>query len=951
MNIYIPIADVTLTDGQTYDGQLPVWATRPLMVKVTTGTNEPVNITVRNNGSPVKTVTLPYQQYGMDIDLSFAAPLLKRADRNKSQGTPWFMQQELLFWVDDPTDYITIPVFHCDLTYWDTLGVDAALPQPPKPRIPGHTLDIFFPYVIHPSDALSVQVEPVTGAPSNVIFPVTYVLGNTIDITYIKKLTIKNVWGNGLDQVINYEDRLMSEAVYDTGLQCALRARWNMRNGQWFWAAFKDYFWSNKFITIRGRGGVTEQAEITINLEYGEEYYNVYQELLVSSNVVFDLNIPGINQYQSKRFRAEVSGDTGARWSNSTKTYRQQVRFKTTELQDNYMFPLAPDQPPTPSIAFSAQRNPWTIGPAYTEGLVNSIYSNVAWEVQSEPSWLTVTNGTTLLTLLTPDLFEQGGVTYPPGTTWEAGKVPSSKRIRLKTPFTNINNEVYCIISDVPGYKALFVYLDENGIMNGVRDWFTTEGRSNADAVSQVGLLLRKVDDSDITPADVTAINAYWGKRYHQFPAGTSNLTATVAANTGEARTGTLSLRSMAGGVSYPITINQQKASISLSPANVRVGNAYQGEYHITAVTANTDWYIDPEPSWLTVTNGTTLFKPEDFAQGGFSNYAPLTPPESWVDNSPNYIRLKKPIETLSEVYSLISAASGYQVQVYYLNSAGTGATSSVWFNAGVGRRNLEAYSGFLILLHFTNGSPITPSEVSNINMRYGKRYYQFPAGTSNLTATVAANTGAQRTANITFRSKVNTSVTKTLHIEQAGATGNILVDTPTINVDYLTHPVTVNVTSFGSWSVLAQDTWITSDLFAWDGGTKTVTLTIADNTSNDARTGTITFYNNLTGDVAVVTVNQGGAPASIGLSPFRTSGSKAGGDIRIITCVSGNSWTMGSAPSWVAVSPTSGASGTGTITVTFDTPNNTGAKRNGQLRIENTTTHEIAICLITQEG
>lgn len=70
MNIYIPIADVTLTDGQTYDGQLPVWATRPLMVKVTTGTNEPVNITVRNSGSPVKTVTLPYQQYGMEIDLS-----------------------------------------------------------------------------------------------------------------------------------------------------------------------------------------------------------------------------------------------------------------------------------------------------------------------------------------------------------------------------------------------------------------------------------------------------------------------------------------------------------------------------------------------------------------------------------------------------------------------------------------------------------------------------------------------------------------------------------------------------------------------------------------------------------------------------------------------------------------------------------------------------------------
>lgn len=620
MNIYIPIADVTLIDGQTYDGQLPVWATRPLMVKVTTGTNEPVNITVRNSGSSVKTVTLPYQQYGMDVDLSFAAPLLKRADRNKSQGTPWFMQQELLFWVDDPTDCITIPVFHCDLTYWDTLGVDAALPQPPKPRIPGQTLDIFFPYIIHPSDALSVQVEPVTGAPSNVIFPTTYVLGDTIDITYIKKLTIKNIWGNGLDQVINYEDRLMSEAVYDTGLQCALRARWNMRNGQWFWAAFKDYFWSNKFITIRGRGGVTEQAELTINLEYGEEWYNVYQELLVSSNVVFELNIPGINQYQSKRFRAEVTGDTGARWSNSTKTYRQQVRFRTTELQDNYIFPQQPDQPPTPSIVFSAQFNPWTTSAAYAEGLVNSIYSNAAWEAQSTPAWLSV---------------------------------------------GNINGN-----------------------------------------------------------------------------AGTSNLTATVSANTGEVRTGNIVLKSKAGATTY------------------------------------------------------------------------------------------------------------------------------------------------------------------------------------------------------------------TIPIVQAGTTGNISVDTPTFNVDYLTHPITFNLTSFGNWSAQEHDPWITPLVLVGWSGTTAVTLTIADNTSNDGRTGTIRFYDHIAREFVTVTVNQGGLPQTIILSPLRITGPKAGGNVtEEVIVISQHSWVMESAPDWVATSPAAGAEGQTVITVTFDTPNNTGAKRSGQLRLENTTTHEIAICLITQEG
>lgn len=743
MNVQIPIADVTLTDGQTYDGQLPLWATRPLMVKVTTGTNEPVNITVRNSGSPVKTVTLPYQQYGMDVDLSFAAPLLKRADRNVSEGTPWFMQQELLFWVSDPTDYITIPVFHCDLTYWDTLGVDASLPQPIKPRIPGHTLDIFFPYVIHPSDALSVEVEPVTGAPGSAIFPTTYVLGNTIDITYIKKLTIKNIWGNGLDQVINYEDRLMSEAVYDTGLQCALRARWNMRNGQWFWGAFKDYFWSNKFTAIRGRGGVTEQAEITINLEYGEEYYNVYQELLVSSNVVFELNLPGINQYQSKRFRAEVSGDTGARWSNSTKTYRQQVRFKTTELQDNCMFPQQPDQPLTPSIAFSAQKNPWTIGAAYAERLTSSIYSNAAWEVQSKPDWFAFGDMVTL----TPDDFEQGGLKGASGTPYEDMKFTSNSYIRSKNPIP-IYGKPLSVRCFIPGYSVAVFLFDDNMLNTGTT-WITSGenvvGTVNSNGISSYAAIrLSKIPNATITPSDATA------------------------------------------------------------------------------------------------------------AQIGVS------------DNS---------------IYTRIGEA-----------------------------------------------------------------------GTQYIYGTVAANTGEARTGNIVLKSKAG-ATTYSIAVTQAGISGNISVDTSTFNVDYLTLPVTVDVTSVGAWSVSQRDMWITPSVTTGPNGTTAVTLTIANNASTAARTGTVTFYNDQTKEIAVVTVNQGGALTSISVTPTKVTGPKAGADSAPVICVSSNSWTVSSAPSWVFIAPTSGSAGSSIVGVGFDRPNNTGAKRSGQLRIENTTTHEIAICLIEQEG
>lgn len=739
MNVEIPIAGVTLSDGQTYDGQIPVWATRPLMVKVTTDTNEPVNITIREGGAIRKEISLPYQQYGTDIDLSFAAPLLRRADRNRSDGTPWFPQQLIEFWSTDIMTRTTIPVFHCDETYWDTLGVDSALPQPPKPRIPNQTLDIYFPYSIHPSDAFQVEVEPVTDAPSSAIFPTTYVLGNTIDIKYIKKLTIKNVWGSGLDQVINYEDRLHSDAIYDESLQCALRARWNMRNGQWFWAAFKDYFWSNKFTPIRGRGGVTEQAEITINLEYGEEWYNVYQELLVSSNVVFELNIPGINQYQSKRFRAEVSGDTGARWSNSTKTYRQQVRFRTTELQDNYMFPLAPDQPPTPSIAFSAQHNPWTIGAAYAEGLTNSIYSNAAWEVQSKPDWFAFGDMITL----TPDDFEQGILSGAPGTPYEDMKFASSSYIRSKSPVPVYEKPVF-IRAFVPGFSVTMYAFD----------------------------------------ADMKCLS--W-----------------VSLISGENQTRTVAI----SGAVYAIFRLQREPLSNIAPADA----------------------------------------------------------------------------TTAQIGVSVSRLSGN-------------------------------------------------------------------AGTSNLTATVAANTGEPRTGNIVLKSKAG-STTYTIPIMQAGASGNITATPSTIEAGYIHIPVTVALTSLGSWLMVLRDTWIAQSTSTGANGTTAVTLTIDDNTSNAARTGTIKFRNDLTHEIATVTVNQAGAPSSIGMAPFKITAPKTAGTVKVVVVSSANNWVLDGAPVWVAISPTSGAAGSATITVTYNTANSTGAKRSGYLKIQNTTTNEIAICIIEQEG
>ena len=745
MNVQIPIAGLTLSDGQTYNGQLPVWATRPLMIQVTpdfiSGNEYPVYVRVSNGGAIKKEITFPYQEE-LYLDLSFAAPLLTRADRNKSKGDPAFPQQEVAIWSTSFANRITLPVFHCDETYWDTLGIDGALPQPPKPRIPNQTLDIYFPYRIHPLDAFQVEVEPVTGAPSDAIFPTTYVLGNTIDIKYIKKLTIKNVWGSGMDQVINYEDKLYTDVIYDESLQCALRARWNMRNGQWFWAAFKDYFWSNKFTPIRGRGGVTEQAELTINLEYAEEWYTVYQELLVSSNVVFDLNLPGINQYQNKRFRAEVIGDTGARWSNSTRTYRQQVRFRTTELTDNYMFPPAPDQPPTPAIQFSAQVNSWLNASArYMEGMWNNIYSNAAWEVQSEPDWFAFGDMITL----TPADFEQGGLTGAPGTSYEDMKFTSNSYIRSKNPIPVYGKPVL-IRAFVPGFNVTMYVFDAN----------------------------------------MTFISG-------------SNLIS------GANQTKTINI----SGAVYAIFGMQNEPLSNITPSDAAA------------------------------------------AQIGVS------------DNS--------------------------------------------------------------------------------VHTRIGE------AGTQYVYGTIAPNTGEARSGNIVLKSKAG-AATYTIPIKQAGAKNNITSTPSTIAAGYVHMPVTVVVTAFGTWSISQRDPWITPSQYDGPNGTTNVTLKISNNTTTDPRTGSITFYNHLTQQIAVVTVNQDGKPANINIEPTNVTAPKTSGTVRQVVRGSVNGWTVLEKPSWVAVSPNNDAEGPVLISITY-TANSTGTKRSGYLKVAENITGEIAICIIEQEG
>ena len=399
MKITIPVAGVELqgitNQSVVYPKQLPLWPTRPMMIKIypdkISGVGQPINVAVIDQGTAVHTFELPYEDV-IDLDMSFACPLMPRADRQKSTGLDAGSSLAFYSRTSGGLHQIVLGIFHCDLTYWHTIpGNQASLPEPPKIKMPGQAVDIYYPFATAPGVTFPVVAEPADDAdPTEAIMPTTYTLGKTIDVRYLKKLTVKDLWGTGIDHVIEYENRNWNRANEDDALLCALRVRWNMQNGEWFWDAFKSYFWSNNFTYLRGLGGATEQAEVTVNMEYGPDKYAVYQQLMISSQIIMELNIPGINQHQYKVFRAEVVSDSGARWSGSTRTYRQQVRFRTMELQDNYISPVLPDSPAAIPVQFSA--SPLTMSfPYYADinALLN-VNGNVFWDIVPESDWLII---------------------------------------------------------------------------------------------------------------------------------------------------------------------------------------------------------------------------------------------------------------------------------------------------------------------------------------------------------------------------------------------------------------------------------------------------------------------------------------------------------------------------------------------------------------------------------
>lgn len=397
MNVYLPIINETLVSSASieetnfYMPPIPVWPTRSYTITITPeNPAKDVEISILQGGVNKFLKTIPYSPK-IEFDLSIAGTVINPLTRDQSLVNGGGNDLGLITIAHNSKSCMAV-LFNADIPVHMMPAIGGTnFKFPVKPRIPGQPYDIIMPSLSWEDNGLTnydIICEPVDDYHGPHAFPTKYYLGSTINIRYIKKLTVKSPNTGDTVAVAEYENKLPATVANDDQMLCAARLRWNMRNGQWFWYAFKDYFWNEGFTYMRGLGGASEQGILTINVAYTKEFYPAFQELLVSSNIELTLpkQFPTIDEEQ--RYKMEITSDTGARWSGSERVYRQQITLRTIGFMDNYIPPVEPDSPAIIPVAFTVTPYENTYPYFADINALTNVTSNVKWDMVPQVDWL-----------------------------------------------------------------------------------------------------------------------------------------------------------------------------------------------------------------------------------------------------------------------------------------------------------------------------------------------------------------------------------------------------------------------------------------------------------------------------------------------------------------------------------------------------------------------------------
>ena len=210
--------------------------------------------------------------------------------------------------------------------------------------------------------------------------------------------------------------------------------------------------------------------------------------------------------------------------------------------------------------------------------------------------------------------------------------------------------------------------------------------------------------------------------------------------------------------------------------------------------------------------------------------------------------------------------------------------------------------------------------------------------GNGTVTFSVASNTGAARSGELTIGDK-------TVPVNQVAAT---------VACAYTVAPLTISVAAGGStatsvsvtssgacgWTAASNVSWISIASGSSGSGNGTVTIAITAN-SGAARSATLPIAGQ------TVTVNQAAASCSFSVTPTTVSISAAGGvgTPISVTTGSGCTWTATTSAGWIAI--LTGATGSGNGGVTYSVQPNTGSTRTATLTVagQSVSVSQSALC------
>ncbi len=367
---------------------------------------------------------------------------------------------------------------------------------------------------------------------------------------------------------------------------------------------------------------------------------------------------------------------------------------------------------------------------------------------------------------------------------------------------------------------------------------------------------------------------------------GSATVSFTVAANEGEARSGTITI----AGLTFTVEQAAVPCTFALgAPGAAMPVAGGQGSVGVTTNLASCEWAAVSNEPWITVIAG---------ASGSGNGEVAFTVSTNDGEARTGTITIGGRTFTVEQA----AVPCTYDLSALGVAMPAGGGEGSVGVIANLASCGWTSVAS-MPWIQVTGGAT--------------------GAGNGTVTFTVAANTGEARDGTLTIAGR-------TFTIEQAAAPCAYELSAPGASLAAVGGPGSVEVTSNRAscaWTAVSNAAWITVTGGAAGSGSGTVTFTLAANTGA-ARSGTITIAGH------TFTVEQAAVPCAYELgalsAPFVASGGS--GSVGVTANIGTCGWTALSHAAWVTI--TGGAAATGSGTVTFTVAANAGAARTATLTV-----------------